>query len=199
MSSLLCFVSCSVPADHWCRLRWTHAYGRGPVRAPSHHALCLRPRCPSPVSRRSPSHVSCAALRAVQKGVATRVSGLTASSFWTRLGTPRWMRSLWIEVSRVPWCGVAWHGESYPRACCPPPTLVALAAPPHPLLLHARVHAAYRIGQSRDVVTYRLVTCGTIEEMVYRRQVFKVRECNRVMGFVLLAIIRACVAVVVGA
>ena len=63
----------------------------------------------------------------------------------------------------------------------------------------ARTHAAYRIGQSRDVVTYRLVTCGTIEEMVYRRQVFKVRERNRVMGFVLLAIIRACVAVAVGA
>ena len=36
------------------------------------------------------------------------------------------------------------------------------------------VDRAYRIGQKRDVVTYRLVTCGTVEEAVYRRQVFKV-------------------------
>ena len=35
------------------------------------------------------------------------------------------------------------------------------------------VDRAYRIGQTRDVVVYRLVTCGTVEEKVYRRQVFK--------------------------
>ena len=35
------------------------------------------------------------------------------------------------------------------------------------------VDRAYRIGQMRDVVVYRLVTCGTVEEKVYRRQVFK--------------------------
>ena len=35
------------------------------------------------------------------------------------------------------------------------------------------VDRAYRIGQTREVVVYRLVTCGTVEEKVYRRQVFK--------------------------
>ncbi|WIA32835.1 hypothetical protein OEZ86_006013 [Tetradesmus obliquus] len=35
------------------------------------------------------------------------------------------------------------------------------------------VDRAYRIGQSRDVVVYRLVTCGTVEEKIYRKQVFK--------------------------
>jgi SNF2 family DNA or RNA helicase len=33
------------------------------------------------------------------------------------------------------------------------------------------VDRAYRIGQSRDVVVYRLVTCGTVEEKIYRKQV----------------------------
>ncbi|AYU75535.1 DNA excision/repair protein SNF2, putative [Leishmania donovani] len=33
-----------------------------------------------------------------------------------------------------------------------------------------RVH---RIGQRRDVVVFRLVTCGTVEEKVYRNQIFK--------------------------
>ena len=31
----------------------------------------------------------------------------------------------------------------------------------------------YRIGQKRDVVVYRLITCGTVEEKMYRKQVFK--------------------------
>jgi SNF2 family DNA or RNA helicase len=35
------------------------------------------------------------------------------------------------------------------------------------------VDRAYRIGQSRDVVVYRLVTCGTVEEKIYRKQVYK--------------------------
>ncbi|KAF6255378.1 P-loop containing nucleoside triphosphate hydrolase protein [Scenedesmus sp. NREL 46B-D3] len=35
------------------------------------------------------------------------------------------------------------------------------------------VDRAYRIGQTRDVVVYRLVTCGTVEEKIYRKQVFK--------------------------
>ncbi len=34
--------------------------------------------------------------------------------------------------------------------------------------------SAYRIGQRRNVLTYRLVTCGTVEEVMYRLQVFKV-------------------------
>ncbi|TYZ66126.1 hypothetical protein PybrP1_009268 [[Pythium] brassicae (nom. inval.)] len=32
---------------------------------------------------------------------------------------------------------------------------------------------AYRIGQTRDVQVYRLVTLGTIEEMIYVRQIYK--------------------------
>eukprot|EP01135_Chromosphaera_perkinsii_P012322 Nk52_evm14s2635 gene=Nk52_evmTU14s2635 len=35
------------------------------------------------------------------------------------------------------------------------------------------VDRAYRIGQEKDVVVYRLVTCGTVEEKIYRKQVFK--------------------------
>eukprot|EP00854_Cymbomonas_tetramitiformis_P006323 gene6323-7576_t len=35
------------------------------------------------------------------------------------------------------------------------------------------VDRAYRIGQERDVVIYRLISCGTVEEKIYRKQVFK--------------------------
>ncbi|KAK9735528.1 hypothetical protein RND81_04G210600 [Saponaria officinalis] len=35
------------------------------------------------------------------------------------------------------------------------------------------VDRAYRIGQKKDVIVYRLITCGTIEEKMYRMQVFK--------------------------
>ncbi|KAJ4966305.1 hypothetical protein NE237_018154 [Protea cynaroides] len=35
------------------------------------------------------------------------------------------------------------------------------------------VDRAYRIGQKKDVLVYRLMTCGTIEEKIYRMQVFK--------------------------
>ncbi|KAK9162446.1 hypothetical protein Syun_003348 [Stephania yunnanensis] len=35
------------------------------------------------------------------------------------------------------------------------------------------VDRAYRIGQMKDVLVYRLMTCGTIEEKIYRMQVFK--------------------------
>lgn len=35
------------------------------------------------------------------------------------------------------------------------------------------VDRAYRIGQEKHVVIYRLITCGTVEEKQYRRQVFK--------------------------
>ncbi|XBH97984.1 hypothetical protein VPH35_127566 [Triticum aestivum] len=32
---------------------------------------------------------------------------------------------------------------------------------------------AYRIGQTKDVIVYRLMTAGTVEEQIYRMQVFK--------------------------
>jgi hypothetical protein len=35
------------------------------------------------------------------------------------------------------------------------------------------VDRAYRIGQNKNVVVYRLLTCGTIEEKIYRKQLFK--------------------------
>lgn len=35
------------------------------------------------------------------------------------------------------------------------------------------VDRVFRIGQKRDVIVYRLLTAGTIEEKIYRRQVFK--------------------------
>ncbi|KAM6944491.1 DNA excision repair protein ERCC-6-like isoform 3-T3 [Lycodopsis pacificus] len=35
------------------------------------------------------------------------------------------------------------------------------------------VDRAYRIGQTQNVIIYRLITCGTVEEKIYRRQVFK--------------------------
>lgn len=35
------------------------------------------------------------------------------------------------------------------------------------------VDRAYRIGQQKDVVVYRLITCGTVEEKIYRNQVHK--------------------------
>jgi DNA excision repair protein ERCC-6 len=40
---------------------------------------------------------------------------------------------------------------------------------------------AYRIGQTKNVVIYRLVTKGTIEEKVYHRQIFKQMLTDRVL------------------
>ncbi|CAN8105766.1 unnamed protein product [Discula destructiva] len=37
---------------------------------------------------------------------------------------------------------------------------------------------AYRIGQLRDVEVYRLVAAGTIEEIVYARQIYKQQQAN---------------------
>ncbi|XP_051847013.1 DNA excision repair protein ERCC-6-like [Antechinus flavipes] len=35
------------------------------------------------------------------------------------------------------------------------------------------VDRVYRIGQKENVVVYRLISCGTVEEKIYRRQIFK--------------------------
>ena len=35
------------------------------------------------------------------------------------------------------------------------------------------IDRAYRIGQKKNVTVFRLITCGTIEEKIYRRQIFK--------------------------
>src|SRR5271167_1732392 len=37
---------------------------------------------------------------------------------------------------------------------------------------------AYRIGQLRDVEVFRLVSAGTIEEIVYARQIYKQQQAN---------------------
>ena len=41
---------------------------------------------------------------------------------------------------------------------------------------------AWRVGQKRDVVIYRLVTSGTIEEQIYKRQVFKAHLTHKVLN-----------------
>ncbi|KAK9863261.1 hypothetical protein WJX84_010399 [Apatococcus fuscideae] len=43
----------------------------------------------------------------------------------------------------------------------------------NPSVDNQSVDRACRIGQTRDVVIYRLITCGTIEEKIYRKQVYK--------------------------
>jgi SNF2 family DNA or RNA helicase len=43
----------------------------------------------------------------------------------------------------------------------------------NPAIDNQAVDRAFRIGQFRDVICYRLMTCNTIEEIMYRRQVFK--------------------------
>ena len=43
----------------------------------------------------------------------------------------------------------------------------------NPSMDNQSVDRAFRIGQHRDVVCYRLITCGSIEEKIYRKQVFK--------------------------
>lgn len=40
---------------------------------------------------------------------------------------------------------------------------------------------AWRIGQNRQVIIYRLLTAGTIEEKIYHRQVFKLYLTNRIL------------------
>jgi superfamily II DNA or RNA helicase len=44
------------------------------------------------------------------------------------------------------------------------------------------VDRVHRIGQTRDVVICRLITCGTVDEMIYRNQVFKTMAAKQVAG-----------------
>ncbi|XP_063080284.1 DNA excision repair protein ERCC-6-like [Engraulis encrasicolus] len=44
------------------------------------------------------------------------------------------------------------------------------------------VDRAHRIGQKREVEVYRFITCGTIEEKIYRRQLFKDSLVRQVVG-----------------
>ena len=44
------------------------------------------------------------------------------------------------------------------------------------------VDRAYRVGQGRDVITYRLITAGSVEEKMYRLQVFKGGLTSSVMA-----------------
>ena len=48
-----------------------------------------------------------------------------------------------------------------------------LVDPSWSILDNQAVDRVYRIGQKRDVIIYRLITCGTVEEKIYRKQVFK--------------------------
>ena len=55
-----------------------------------------------------------------------------------------------------------WCGALLVHTLCPPPRTHSQS-----------VDQAYRICQKKDVVVYRLITCGTVEEKIYRKQVFK--------------------------
>nr|XP_023896655.1 protein CHROMATIN REMODELING 24-like isoform X3 [Quercus suber] len=54
----------------------------------------------------------------------------------------------------------------------------------NPSMDNQSVDRAYRIGQTKDVIVYRLMTCGTVEEKIYRKQVksispFSVQDVQR--------------------
>ncbi|RWS26447.1 DNA excision repair protein ERCC-6-like protein [Leptotrombidium deliense] len=44
------------------------------------------------------------------------------------------------------------------------------------------IDRAYRIGQQREVIVYRLITCGTVEEKIYQRQIFKDSITKQTIG-----------------
>ena len=58
----------------------------------------------------------------------------------------------------------------------------SLLSPP-PLLFYSFIlnFLFFRLGQTKDVIVYRLITCGTIEEKIYRKQVFKGSLMKKVM------------------
>lgn len=52
-------------------------------------------------------------------------------------------------------------------------SLTAAVDPAWNALDEQAVDRVYRIGQTKNVVIYRFITCGTIEEKIYRKQVHK--------------------------
>ena len=40
------------------------------------------------------------------------------------------------------------------------------------------IDRAYRLGSRRDVNVYRLISAGTMEEIVYSRQIYKQQQSN---------------------
>ena len=56
------------------------------------------------------------------------------------------------------------------ESCC---IYVPYADPAHDLQAMDR---AYRFGQTRDVAVYRLLGAGSIEELIYARQVYKQQQ-----------------------
>jgi SNF2 family DNA or RNA helicase len=55
------------------------------------------------------------------------------------------------------------------------------------------VDRAYRLGQTRDVAVYRLITCGTVEEKIYRKCVRQTRYCAGLMHAACATYDAACV------
>ena len=51
-----------------------------------------------------------------------------------------------------------------------------------PLRANAPGDRAYRIGQTRDVIVYRLISCGSVEEKIYRKQAWRFAALSQVLG-----------------
>lgn len=41
------------------------------------------------------------------------------------------------------------------------------------MILSVFIYRVYRIGQCRDVTVFRLISLGTVEEIIYLRQIYK--------------------------
>ncbi|KAI0985443.1 hypothetical protein GJ496_000669 [Pomphorhynchus laevis] len=52
----------------------------------------------------------------------------------------------------------------------------------NPAIDDQAIDRACRIGQNKNVVVYRLITCATVEEKIYRRQIFKSSLFKIMMG-----------------
>ena len=88
-----------------------------------------------------------------------------------------------VGADRVVIIDPSWNPATDAQVCQMAP-LAAFSAPMflvHSLLnfdsLPQAVDRAYRLGQTRDVTVYRFITCGTVEEKIYRRQVSIMLVC----------------------